>query len=65
MTYQMNDRIELYSGTCDAMRADVLKVGAKGDKLYVEFWGRGFKEGKLVRTWVLSRTATLVRRNAS
>lgn len=62
MTYQMNDRIELNSGTSYAMRADVLKVSKKGDRLYVSFWGRGFQEGKIVKSWVYSDSATLVRR---
>jgi hypothetical protein len=64
MAYQTNDRIELYSGTADAIRADVLKVSSKGDKLYVSFWGRGLQEGKLVKSWVYSTSATLIRQAA-
>lgn len=60
--FQVNDRIELYSGTPDAIRADVLKVAKDGKRLWVSFNGRGFQEGKMVRMWVYAASATFVRR---
>lgn len=63
--FQMNDRIELYGETNDAIRADVLKVSKNGDRLYVSHWGRGMQEGKIVKTWVYAKGAKLLRRQGS
>ena len=58
--FQTNDRIEIDN----SIKADVLKVSKNGDRLYVEFWGRGLREGKLVRMWIYASSAKFIRRAA-